>query len=175
MDDLQQLRFPIGKFERPAVPLNDEARALLIREIEGAPAGLRAAVDGLSDAQLDTPYRPGGWTLRQVVHHVPDSHLNGYTRMKLAMTEEAPTIKLYQEALWAELPEARTAPISVSLDLLDALHLRWTAFLRALSSSDFQKTYRHPELGLVSLDVAVAIYAWHGKHHTAHIKSGIRD
>jgi hypothetical protein len=175
MIDLQHLRFPIGKFERPAGPLAEQTRVSLIHEIERAPAGLRAAVHGLTDAQLDTPYRPGGWTLRQVVHHVPDSHLNGYVRMKLAMTEESPAIKVYQEARWAELPEARTAPVAVSLDLLDALHVRWTAFLRGLSPSDFQKTYVHPELGLVSLDVAVAIYAWHGKHHTAHIQSGIGE
>lgn len=173
MSDLQHVRFPIGKFERPAVPLDADARRLLIREIERAPAGLRAAVQGLSDTQLDTPYRPGGWTLRQVVHHVPDSHMNGYTRMKLAVTEDAPTIKLYQEARWAELPEARTAPVGFSLDLLDALHVRWTAFLRALSPSDFSKGYVHPELGLVPLDVAIAIYAWHGRHHTAHITNAI--
>jgi uncharacterized damage-inducible protein DinB len=173
MSDLDHLRFPIGKFQRPAVPLDAEARASLIRDIEQAPARLRAAVTGLTDAELDTPYRPGGWTVRQVVHHVPDSHMNGYTRMKLAITEDAPTIKVYQEARWAELPEARTAPVDVSLNLLDALHIRWTAFLRALSPSDFLKAYTHPELGLVPLDVAIAIYAWHGKHHTAHITSAM--
>src|SRR5436190_14563900 len=140
MSDLDHLRFPIGKYQRPAsLPLDDEARAALIRDIERAPSALRAAVTGLSDGQLDTPYRPGGWTIRQVVHHVPDSHMNGYTRMKLAMTEDSPTIKLYHEALWAELPEARTAPVDVSLDLLDALHFRWTAFLRALTPVDFQR------------------------------------
>ena len=174
MSDLQLLRFPIGKFERPAEPLDADARASLIREIEQAPAGLRAAVKGLTDAELDTPYRPGGWTVRQVVHHVPASHMNGYTRMKLAVTEDAPTIKVYQEARWAELPEARTAPVEVSLNLLDALHIRWTACLRALSPSDFQKAYVHPDLGLVPLDVAIAIYAWHGKHHAGHIKSVTR-
>jgi hypothetical protein len=169
MSDLQHLRFPIGKFERPGAPLHADARASFIREIERAPAGIRLAVEGLTDAQLDTPYRPEGWTLRQVVHHVPDSHINAYTRMKLAVTEDVPTIKVYQEARWAELPDARTAPIAMSLDLLDALHFRWTVFLRALSPSDFQKSYMHPELGLVPLDVAVALYAWHGKHHTAHL------
>jgi len=175
MSDLQQLRFPIGKYERPSsLPLDDDARAALIRDIERAPGALRAVVTGLSDAQLDTPYRPGGWTIRQVVHHVPDSHMNGYTRMKLAMTEDSPTIKLYHEALWAELPEARTAPVDVSLDLLDALHFRWTAFLRALTPVDFQRPYIHPDLGLVPIDVAIGIYAWHGKHHTAHITSALR-
>jgi hypothetical protein len=174
MTDVDRLRFPIGKFERPSVPLDDQTRASLIGEIERAPSGLRAAVHGLTDAQLDTPYRPGGWTLRQVVHHVPDSHMNGYARMKLAVTEDGPTIRTYMEARWAELPEARTAPVGMSLDLLDALHVRWTTFLRALSPSDFLKTYIHPELGPLTVDIGLAIYAWHGKHHTAHIKSGIK-
>lgn len=174
MTDLDRLRFPIGKFERPALlPLDDETRAGLIREIERAPAGIRALVERLSDADLERSYRPGGWTIRQVVHHVPDSHLNGYTRMKLAATEDSPTIKPYQEARWAELPEARTAPVAVSLDLLDALHFRWTAFLRALASDDFRRGYMHPEMGLVQLDVAVGLYAWHGKHHTAHITQAL--
>lgn len=175
MVDLEHLRFPIGKFERPSpLPLNDAARAALIGDIERAPAGLRAAVAGLSDPQLDTPYRPGGWTIRQVVHHVPDSHMNGYTRMRLALTEDNPTIKPYQEARWAELPDVRTVPIGVSLALLEALHVRWTAFLRGLSPADFQRSYLHPELGAVPLDVAVGIYAWHGKHHTAHITNALK-
>jgi hypothetical protein len=170
MVDLQHLRFPIGKYERPAqLPLTGEARAALIGDIERAPAALRAAVAGLSDRQLDTPYRPGGWTIRQVVHHVPDSHMNGYTRMRLAATEDNPSIKPYLEARWAELPDVRAVPIDVSLALLDALHVRWSAFLRGLSPVDFQRSYLHPELGVVPLDVAIGIYAWHGKHHTAHI------
>lgn len=170
MVDLQLLRYPIGKYQRPSqLPLDDHARAALIREIEHAPAELRAAVTGLSDTQLDTPYRPGGWTIRQVVHHVPDSHMNGYTRMRLAATEDNPTIKPYAEARWAELPDVQSVPIDVSLALLDALHARWTAFLHGLSAPDFQRTYLHPELGVVPLDVAVGLYAWHGKHHTAHI------
>jgi uncharacterized damage-inducible protein DinB len=173
--DLQHLRYPIGKYERPAqLPLDDRARAALIADIERAPAGLRAAVTGLSEEQLNIPYRPGGWTLRQVVHHVPDSHLNGYTRMRLAATEDNPTIKPYQEARWAELPDVRTVPIAVSLALLDALHIRWTAFLRGLSATDFQRTFIHPELGSLPLDVALGIYAWHGKHHTAHITNALR-
>jgi DinB superfamily len=170
MTDLH-LRYPIGKFERPALPLSAESRASLILDIERAPTALRAAVHGLTESQLETSYRPGGWTVRQVVHHVPDSHLNGYTRMKLAMTEDAPAIKLYQEARWAELPEARTLAIGVSLDLLDALHGRWTAFLRMLLPTDFERVYVHPELGPIPLDVAIAIYAWHGKHHAAHVRS----
>jgi hypothetical protein len=175
MEDLERLRFPIGRFERPAaLPLDDQARGALIGQIERAPAGLRAAVAGLTDAQLDTPYRPGGWTRRQVVHHVPDSHVNGYTRMRLAITEDRPTIKLYKEALWAELPDVRTVPVEVSLALLEALHIRWTAFLRGLTPADFQRTYVHPELGPTPIDVAVALYAWHGRHHTAHITSAQR-
>ena len=175
MVDLQQFRFPIGKYERPAhLPLNDEARAALIRDLELAPAGLRAAVTGLSDAQLDTPYRPGGWTIRQVVHHVPDSHMNGYARMRLAATEDNPTIKPYLEARWAELPDVRAVPIDVSLALLEALHVRWTAFLRGLAPADFQRSYLHPELGAVPLDVAIGIYAWHGRHHTAHITNALK-
>jgi len=175
MADLQELRYPIGKYQRPEhLPLDDHARAVLIDDIERAPAGLRAAVDGLSDGQLDMPYRLGGWTIRQVVHHVPDSHMNGYVRTRLAMTEENPTIKLHREALWAELPDVRTVPIGVSLALLDALHVRWTAFLRGLSAADFQRTFHHPELGPLPLDVAIGIYAWHGKHHTAHITNALK-
>ena len=175
MVDLQHLRFPIGKYERPAqLPLTGEARAALIGDIERAPAALRAAVAGLSDRQLDTPYRPGGWTIRQVVHHVPDSHMNGYTRMRLAATEDNPSIKPYLEARWAELPDVRAVPIDVSLALLDALHVRWSAFLRGLSPVDFQRSYLHPELGVVPLDVAIGIYAWHGKHHTAHITNALK-
>ena len=164
------LRFPNGKFHRPQVPLDAATRAALIGEIERMPAAMRDLVGGLSDARLDTPYRPGGWTVRQVVHHVPDSHMNAYVRMKLAVTEDAPAIKAYEEARWAELPEARTAPVALSLDLLDALHRRWCAFLRALPGAEFQKTYRHPELGVVPLDAVLAQYAWHGNHHIAHVR-----
>jgi hypothetical protein len=170
MVDSQDLRYPIGKYQRPAqLPLDDQARATLIHDIERAPSGLRAAVQGLSEADLDKQYRPGGWTIRQVVHHVPDSHMNGYTRMRLAVTEENPTIKPYRESLWAELPDVRAVPIDVSLALLEALHIRWTAFLRGLSAANFQRTFYHPDLGDLPLDVALGIYAWHGKHHTAHV------
>jgi uncharacterized damage-inducible protein DinB len=169
-DDSTDLRFPNGKFHPPQVPLDAATRASLISEIERMPGAMRELVGSLSDAQLDTPYRPGGWTVRQVVHHVPDSHMNAYVRMKLAVTEDAPAIKVYEEARWAELPEARTAPVALSLDLMDALHRRWCAFLRALPAAEFRKTYRHPELGVVPLDAALAQYAWHGKHHTAHVR-----
>jgi hypothetical protein len=170
MSDLDSLRYPVGRFSRPAAPLGDEERGALIQEIARMPAGLRALVTGVSDAQLDTPYRPDGWTVRQVCHHVADSHVNAYIRMKLAATEDAPTIKPYAEARWAELGEAKRGPVEVSLDLLDALHFRWTAFLFDLPASDFRRTYVHPALGAFALDAAVALYAWHGRHHTAHVE-----
>ncbi len=170
MADLDPLRYPVGKFTRPTAPLDDDERGVLIQEIARMPAGLRALVTGVSDAQLDTPYRPGGWTVRQVCHHVADSHVNAYVRMKLAATEDAPAIKPYLEARWAEIAEAKLGPVEVSLDLLDALHFRWTAFLRDLAPSDFCRTYVHPEMGAVALDAAVALYAWHGRHHTAHVE-----
>src|SRR5213592_2133405 len=129
MDDLDKLRYPIGRFERLKAPLDGAARTAAIDDIEQAPATLRQLVTGLSDAQLETPYRPGGWTIRQVIHHVPDSHMNAYIRMKLAATEAAPAIKTYDQARWAELPEAKSGPVQMSLALLDALHRRWAAFL----------------------------------------------
>ena len=170
MADLDSLRYPVGTFARPTAPLDDEERGTFIEEIARMPAGLRALVTGLSDRQLDTPYRPGGWTVRQVCHHVADSHVNAYGRMKLAATEDAAAIKSYMEARWAELGEAKLGPVEVSLDLLDALHFRWTAFLRDLPPSDFRRAYVHPEMGAVALDAAVALYAWHGRHHTAHVE-----
>ncbi len=171
MSDPDPIRYPIGKFHRPTLPLTSEARHEMIRDLERLPAEVRAVAHALPEARLDEPYRPGGWTARQVIHHVPDSHLNGYVRMKLAATEEVPPIKVYDEALWAELPEARTAPIQMSLDLLDALHLRWCAFLRSVPDSTFQRTFDHPKWGMATIEYALAIYAWHGKHHTAHLKS----
>ena len=169
------LRFPVGKFERPAsLPLGAAERALLIGDLERAPGELRALVAPLSDAQLDLAYRPGGWTIRQVVHHVPDSHMQGYVRMKLALTEAEPTIKVYREALWAELPEARTAAPEMSLALLETLHVRWVTFLRSLPPSEFEKVYVHPENGPMPLDVALALYAWHGKHHTGHVRQALQ-
>lgn len=171
MPDLENDRYPVGRFERLRGPLDAAARAGLIDTIEKTPAAIRSLVERLDDRQLDSPYRDGGWTIRQVVHHVPDSHMNAYIRMKLAVTEETPTIKPYDEARWAELPDGRSAPISMSLDLLDALHRRWLVFLRALSDPQFQRTFIHPELGSVSLFEALAMYAWHGRHHTAHIRN----
>jgi uncharacterized damage-inducible protein DinB len=175
MAEAQDLRFPIGKFQRPSGPLDEPARASLVDEIERMPSKFRSAVTALSDAKLEIPYRPGGWTVRQVVHHVPDSHMNAYVRFKLAVTEDTPTIKPYAEDRWAELPDGRTAPIAISLDLLEAVHRRWVLFLRAMSAADFQKGYNHPDMGIMSLDAALALYAWHGKHHTAHIQLVVRQ
>ena len=165
-----ELRYPIGKFHRPE-SITETQRSKFIDELATAPGRLRRAIHGLTPTQLDTPYRPGGWTLRQVVHHVPDSHMNSYIRFKLALTEDVPTIKAYKEDLWAELADSRNTPIETSLTLLDTLHERWVFLLRSLKDEDWQRQYRHPELGPVRLDVTLALYAWHSAHHTAHITS----
>ncbi|HET7440816.1 MAG TPA: bacillithiol transferase BstA [Terriglobales bacterium] len=167
---MSDLSYPIGKFKFDGPP-DEKRREQYIGEIEQTPAKLRAAVDGLSAKQLDTPYRPGGWTVRQVVHHVPDSHMNSYMRFKLALTEEEPTIKPYYEDRWAELEEARSAPIEISLALLEGLHKRWVMALRGMKNEEWKRSFRHPELGVVSLEKSLALYAWHGKHHVAHITS----
>ena len=164
------LRYPVGEFQAPK-SVDEKLRAELIQQVAEAPSRLRAAVGGLSDQQLDTPYRPGGWTVRQVVHHIPDSHLNAYIRFKLALTEQDPTIKPYEQQLWAELHDSRTAPIEMSLSLLESLHKRWVLLLQSLKPSEFSRTFRHPELGLMTLDKTLALYAWHGRHHVAHITS----
>jgi uncharacterized damage-inducible protein DinB len=173
MSEVDKLRYPTGKFERPTVPLDRATRAALVKTIEDTPAQFRAVVAPLSGAQLDTPYRPGGWTIRQVVHHVPDSHLNAFVRFKLALTEEAPAIKTYQEQLWADLPDVKHTPVDVSLRLLEALHERWVVLLRALPESDFQKVFVHPEWGRMTIDEALALYGWHGRHHLAHIQQAL--
>ena len=168
---MTDLRYPIGPFAYHG-DMTEARRAACVARIAAAPAALRAVVAGLSDAQLDTPYRAGGWTLRQVVHHVPDSHMNAYTRFRLTLTEDQPTIKTYDEARWAELPDARTLPVEVSLALLEALHVRWTALLRGLTAADGVRQLFHPEHGrLMTLDELLALYAWHGEHHTAHVTS----
>lgn len=165
------LRYPIGKFDWN-ITVSEAEYPRLIAEIATAPAALRSAVAGLSREQLETPYRPGGWTIKQVVHHVPDSHMNAYTRFKLALTENEPTIKPYEEDKWAELPDSQRVPIEVSLDLLDALHTRWVTLLRALDAADFARTLRHPEHNrIMTLGQLLALYAWHGRHHVAHITS----
>lgn len=171
--DLERVRYPLGRFDPPAVPLSPETRERLIDEIAAAPSALREAVEGLSDAELDTPYRPGGWTVRQVVHHVPDSHMNSYVRFKLTLTEDHPTIRTYDETAWGELADARTADIGPSLALLDALHERWTGWLRTLGPDDWARVLEHPEMGTLTLDQLLALYAWHGRHHVAHI-TGLR-
>jgi hypothetical protein len=161
-------RYPIGKVSYQG-PLAEDQRKKLIDEIEKAPASLRAAVNGLSPAQIETPYRDGGWTIRQVVHHVPESHMNAYVRFKLALTEDGPTIKPYKEDLWAETPDVKSTPLETSLVMLDSLHDRWVRLLRSLSPADWSKSFHHPELGVVPLEKSLAIYAWHGRHHVAHI------
>ena len=174
MTDLEKLRYPVGRFERLKAPLDRATRNAHVTTLEQTPARLRSLVSAVSDSRLDTPYRPGGWTIRQVVHHVPDSHMNAYIRMKWALTENAPAIKTYEEQLWAELPEAKTGAVEMSLALLDALHRRWVAFLRLLPDPDFGRTFTHPEWGRVTIEEALAMYAWHGRHHAAHIEHGLR-
>ena len=165
MDDL---RFPVGKFHHEG-SVNDQQKQAFLDQIDQTPAKLRAAVGGLSDSQLDTPYRPDGWTVRQVVHHVPDSHLNSYVRFKLALTEDEPTIKTYAEDRWAELSDTKATPIEVSLVLLESLHHRWVRLLRSLTPEQWKRRFRHPELGPMTLEKTLALYAWHGRHHVAHI------
>jgi uncharacterized damage-inducible protein DinB len=162
-------RYPIGPFAIPA-SLTPAEREAAIEQIAWAPAALRKAVLGLDEARLATPYRDGGWTVRQVVHHVPDSHVNAYVRFKLALTEERPTIKPYEQERWAALADVAAVPVDVSLTLLTALHVRWVALLRAMSAADFAREFVHPEMGrTLTLDQTLALYAWHGRHHTAHI------
>jgi uncharacterized damage-inducible protein DinB len=163
------LRYPVGKFDWTA-PINEADYPRFIAEIAAAPGALRSAVAGLSRDQLETRYRPGGWTVKQVVHHVPDSHMNAYTRFKLGLTEDEPTIKPYEEAKWAELPDSERVPVDVSLDLLDSLHQRWVSLLRAMDAADFNRAVRHPEHDrLMTLAHLLALYAWHSRHHVAHI------
>lgn len=166
------LRYPNGPFQASET-LAPPARASAIDRIAATPAKLRAAVAGLGPSQLDTPYRPGGWTVRQVVHHVPDSHLNAYVRFRLALTEREPTIRPYDQEGWALLADARSAPVDVSLALLDALHVRWVALLQTLDAADWGRRLVHPESGVLTLDGLLAMYAWHGDHHVAHI-TGLR-
>jgi hypothetical protein len=166
----EDLRYPVGKFVRPTKTLSKAERTSMIEEIALAPSLMRSAAQGLTDAQLDTPYRPEGWTVRQVVHHVPDSHVNAYCRFKLALTEDVPTIKAYDEAKWAELDDSRSKLIEHSLILLDSLHARWVFMLRRMKPKDFERKLNHPEWDApLTLDTMLALYAWHGRHHAAHI------
>ena len=163
------LRYPIGRFEPPTA-ITRENRHEWITAIAVFPREFQEAVRGMSDRELENPYRNGGWTVRQVVHHVADSHMNAYTRFRLALTEDAPTIKTYDEKKWAELNDARTEPVDSSLQLISALHSRWTALLRTLEEADLRRTFVHPELGPRSLEWTLCMYAWHGRHHLAHVR-----
>ena len=167
---MNDLRFPTGKFT-PDSSVTPDKRKAWIREIADAPRALREAVRGLDDRQLDTPYRPDGWSVRQVLHHVPDSHMNAYVRFKLALTEDTPTIKTYKEAEWARLADTAGTPPEVSLSLLDAVHRRWIVLLESLADADFSRPLMHPEMGPITLDWLLQHYAWHGRHHVAHITS----
>ncbi len=165
---MPDLRFPIGEFRFDSETAAEHHETWL-NQIEAAPAQLRAAVDGLDAVRLDTPYRPEGWTVRQVVHHLPDSHMNSYIRFKLALTEETPTICGYEQDRWAQLEDGRNGPVELSLDILDTLHGRWIYLLRSLKPVEFERSFMHPEIGPVSLWTNLAYYAWHGRHHIAQI------
>jgi uncharacterized damage-inducible protein DinB len=164
----EDLRYPTGRF-KPRESLTPADRAALFRIYEEVPARMRAAVAGLTDAQLDTPYRDGGWTVRQVVHHVPDSHMNGYIRNCLALTEDTPTIRPYDEDAWSRLHYYRTGDLTVSQTLLDVVHERWLTVWQNMSEADFGRRFNHPESGEQTLDRLLQLYAWHGPHHIAHI------
>jgi hypothetical protein len=161
-------RYPIGKFEMPGT-VTPATRQKAMDSLATTPANLKNAVVGLNEAQIDTPYRVGGWTVRQVVHHVPDSHMNAYVRLKLALTEEKPTIRPYEEQLWADLADTKDTPIEVSQTLLDSLHARWDRLWRSLKTEDFARPLVHPVFGERTVDWLLFMYEWHGRHHTAHI------
>jgi hypothetical protein len=162
------LRYPVGPLAPPS-PFTAVHRAAAIQTLAEAPARMRLAVAGLSDEQLDTPYRPEGWTVRQVVHHTADSHINAYLRTKFALSDEHPTIRPYPEATWAEMADGRAAPVSMSLNLLDGLHGRWVMLLKSLIPGQFARTIQHPERGAMTVDDVLAMYEWHSRHHAAHI------
>ena len=162
------LRYPIGRLERPTA-FSDTSRSAAIAAIASTPAALRRSVHGLNNSQIDTPYRPEGWTVRQLVHHLADSHLNAYVRTRLALTEDNPTIKPYDETLWAELADAKSAPIESSLQMLESMHERWVLLINSMEPAHFSRTMNHPERGPMTLDLTIETYAWHGKHHVAHV------
>jgi len=170
---MNNLQYPIGEFEMKPVMAHEQRRTL-IESIGQTPGRLRAAIANLSSKQLDEPYRPGGWTIRQVVHHLPDSHVNAYVRFKLGLTEDEPTIKPYDENRWAMLEDGRRGEPEMSLALLDAVHTRWVILLRSVLPEEFARKLNHPEIGTVSLDWLLQDYEWHGRHHIAHITS-LRD
>lgn len=165
---MNDLRYPIGKFSYQE-PLTEQQKLAYLEDIRQTPAKLRHAVSGLSQKQLDTPYRPEGWTVRQVAHHLPDSHMNAYVRCKLALTEDEPTVKPYAEDRWAQLSDTKVTPVEVSLALLENLHDRWVRLLKSLTAEEWKRPLRHPEFGTMTLDKVLGMYAWHGRHHVAHI------
>ncbi len=160
--------YPIGKFHKPEKASTEELKQW-IHQMRDLPADLRSAVQGLTEEQLDHPCREGGWTVRQVAHHIPDSHVNGYIRFKMGLTEEEPVIKPYDQEKWSELYDVRSTPVEVSLTLLEAVHARWVVLLESLQEEVFSRTFRHPESGVMNLTQVLALYAWHGRHHTAAI------
>jgi uncharacterized damage-inducible protein DinB len=168
-ESLIDLQYPVGKFKRIEGTLPNNLRQDYITAIRDTPYLLEKAVEKLSEEQLDTPYRPEGWTVRQLIHHIADSHMNSFVRFKLALTEDNPIIKPYEEKLWAETPEIFVVPVGISLQLLNMLHRRWIALLEALQPEDFKRTFQNPSSGIMSIDQAIALYAWHCKHHLAHI------
>jgi hypothetical protein len=170
---IEDLRYPTGKFVPKGEPLTEDERAALIERIEALPGELRAALDGLVDAQLDTPYREGGWSPRQITHHLADSHLNAFVRIKLALTEHRPTIKPYDQNAWSTLPDVEGVPVATSLAILDGLHARWARLLRALPGEAFSRPLAHPEIGDIDVALLLQLYGWHGRHHAAQI-TGLR-
>ena len=165
------LKYPIGKFSAPQ-QITAKDREAYIKDLQELPEQLRGTVTGLTESQLDTPYRPEGWTIRQVIHHLPDSHLNSYVRFKWTLTEDEPLIKAYDERLWSTLPDSERGPINMSIDLLQAIHIRWVWLLNSLNEDQWKKRFKHPEMGKqIPLDVNLSLYSWHGKHHLAHINS----
>lgn len=167
---MEELRYPVGKFDFSA-EVADAQISDLVHQIEALPNLLKDSLEDLSEEQLNSPYRPGGWTIRQVVHHIADSHINSYIRFKLAATEECPTIKPYDENKWANLEDAANMPVDVSLRLIESLHQRWVYFLKSLTADQLNLTFRHPEIGEVSIKKAISLYAWHGNHHLGHINN----
>jgi hypothetical protein len=171
---MEDLKYPIGKFQRPS-SAKDEDRARWVAEISETPDWLREAVEGLTDEQLNTPYRPEGWTVRQLVHHLADSHVNAYVRIRLALTEDTPTIRLYDQGGWANLPDAKLGPVEPSLVLLEAIHERWVSLVSILDGEKLRREFIHPEANQkMNIDTLLAMYAWHGRHHVAHI-NGLRE
>lgn len=164
----EDLRYPIGTFS-PVGEITSEMREKFIQTIEELPEKFRAAISNLSEEQLDTAYRPEGWTVRQLVHHVADSHMNSFCRFKLGLSEDNPTIKPYDEALWAEMADSKNAAVDLSLNVIDGVHARWAMLLKSMSEADFERKINHPERGTMSLNSLLALYDWHSRHHTAHV------